>query len=544
MTFCDLSIQAASILWRKKLAHTKDGSVDHYSSAWQHWHDRRIAELGTRHGWLSVTGLRWLVPGARHHWDDVMGTWEVGNDGWVSVTLGTDESGGPTAEALALASDPQTSREVRLGDPERFRARLDEGASLLWFSDASVVYELIRRGGHYGVRLRDSRSPLLRSFVDVPTFPVDPAWAIAGSFVPEAPHEVPIDSAWPGLGLDATVTGAVEFTYRGSQYRLRTTGDPATGLTVAFHDATNTVTTPAWRQLSLGVPGPDGQVTIDFNRSTDYPFAFTSFATCPAPVAGNVLPFAVEAGEKTPRQTLGDFGVTTPVLVIENDRVSPLGRLEGWLADEGLDVEVVRPWNGDEIPAMFGYRAVILLGGRPSPSSIERAPWLPDEVEYVRELIGTDVPVLGICLGAQLLALAAGGSVSEGDAPEVGYREMRATSAAAKDPLFAGVPAQFSALHFHRDRVSALPDGATLLAGNDTTAIQAFRIEDNAWGVQFHPEWGAEHAAEWKNERIEATGFDPASVRAAAERVDERWTHVWRDFARRFAAYVKAPAPV
>lgn len=517
--------------------------MDQFSSEWQEWHDARTAELATRHGWLSVVGLRWLVPGTRHDWDDAMGTWEVSEDGWVSVTLGPGESGGPTAEALALASAPQDAREVRLGDPQRFQARLGEGASLLWFSDATIVYELIRRGGHYGVRLRDSRSPLLRSFVDVPAFAPDPAWVIPASFLPEEPHEIQVGSAWPGLTLTATVTGSVAFSYGGEDFRLSTTGDPRTGLTLTFHDATNNVTTPAWRQVSLGVPGPDGQVMIDFNRATDYPFAFTSFATCPAPPARNVLPFAVEAGEKTPRRSLGDFGLTTPVLVIENDRVSPLGRMAGWLAEEGLDVEVVRPWDGEPLPALFGYRAVILLGGRPSPSSVDRAPWLPDEVDEVRGLLGSEVPVLGICLGAQLLALAAGGQVNEGDATEVGYREMRATSAAAKDPLFAGVPAAFSALHFHNDRVSALPEGATLLAGNDTTPIQAFRVGESAWGVQFHPEWGAEVTTDWRDEKIAAAGADPAELRAEAARVDPRWTPVWRDFARRFAAYVKSPVP-
>lgn len=512
--------------------------MNQFLAEWQEWHDRRIAGLATRHGWLSVTGLRWLAEGP-HRWDDVMGTWHVGADGWVTVTLQPGESGGPTAQSLALASAPEPGREVRLGDPEGFAARLAEGESLLWFSDATVVYELLRRGGDYAVRLRDSRSPLLRSFVDVPTFAPDPSWALAAAFVPEVPRELPIGTAWPGLSLWAKVTGSVTFTVRGERHRLLVTGDPREGLSLTFHDATNNVTTPSWRQVALGIPSDDGHVVIDFNRATNFPFAFTPYATCPAPVEGNVLPFAVEAGEQLPRQTFDDLGVTTPVLVIENDRVSPLGRLGEWFREDGLVVDVIRAWDGEPLPPMSGYRAVVLLGGRASPSSTDRAPWLAEEIEFARDLLSARVPVLGICLGAQLLALAAGGKVSERSVVEVGYTGVDLTPEGARDALFAALPESFAAMQFHRDEVSHLPAGGVVLAGNATTRIQAFRAGVNAWGVQFHPEWDAEEAMRWKPELLAELGYDARRVREEAARADARWTPVWRDFARRFAALIK-----
>ncbi|WP_406129726.1 gamma-glutamyl-gamma-aminobutyrate hydrolase family protein [Streptomyces canus] len=105
----------------------------------------------------------------------------------------------------------------------------------------------------------------------------------------------------------------------------------------------------------------------------------------------------------------------------------------------------------------------------------------------MRAALEAEVPVLAVCLGAQLLAAAAGGRSRPGSGPQIGWDEVRATSAAHADPLFAGIPEHLPVLHWHGDTMD-LPAGATLLASCDRYPVQAFRVGGSAWGLQFHLE--------------------------------------------------------
>src|SRR5699024_11381510 len=87
--------------------------------------------------------------------------------------------------------------------------------------------------------------------------------------------------------LQTQAAGVVTFETTQGEVSLLATGCPKTGLQLDFHDSTNGKTTPAWRTLDLGVPNQDGSLVIDFNRAVNSPFAFTAFATCPAPIEGN-----------------------------------------------------------------------------------------------------------------------------------------------------------------------------------------------------------------------------------------------------------------
>lgn len=211
------------------------------------------------------------------------------------------------------------------------------------------------------------------------------------------------------------------------------------------------------------------------------------------------------------------------VLVIRNDVRSGPGRLIDWLTGAGTDVELV---DGEQIlvdhPApvtMDGVAGLVLLGGGFMPDADDRAPWLPAERGFVEHAVAQEVPVLGICLGAQLLALVAGGAVIAGSGEtERGSCPVEVLPAAAGDPLFGPLASHrtLRMIQNHRDSITSLPPDATLLATSPACRIQAFRIGGRAWGLQFHPEAGADRVSAWDPDRLRADGFDPAALIAGA----------------------------
>jgi uncharacterized protein len=165
------------------------------------------------------------------------------------------------------------------------------------------VVELAMRAGRYAIRTRDSASPVLTEFTGVPTYGYNPEWEVTGRFEPyPEPVDVPIATANPLVdGVHRTV-GEVVFRVPGSghEFRLQAEEEKLGALTVTFHDETNGDTTDDWRKLSLPRPRPDHSVVLDFNRTINYPSAFTPYGTCPMPVKNNSLDVRVEAGEKLP----------------------------------------------------------------------------------------------------------------------------------------------------------------------------------------------------------------------------------------------------
>jgi GMP synthase-like glutamine amidotransferase len=177
-----------------------------------------------------------------------------------------------------------------------------------------------------------------------------------------------------------------------------------------------------------------------------------------------------------------------PVLVVQHlepERAAVLGET---LEAAGCTLDVVRADLGQPLPRdLAAHDALVVLGGPMSATIDAGFPTRSAELALLRDAVGRGVPTLGVCLGAQLLAAAAGSAVYPGPEPEIGWGEVTLTAEAADDPLFHGIESPLVALHWHGETFD-LPEGAVRLAGSSLYPNQAFRLGAAAWGVQFHVE--------------------------------------------------------
>jgi GMP synthase (glutamine-hydrolysing) len=155
------------------------------------------------------------------------------------------------------------------------------------------------------------------------------------------------------------------------------------------------------------------------------------------------------------------------------------------LREQDIEVDVVRIDLGMPVPSAESVDALVVMGGPMGAFDDLDHPHLPAERELLAACVRSGKPVLGVCLGAQLLAASLGGCVHRGPAPEVGIGTVQLTEEGRRDPVLGPVP-ELAVLHWHQDTFE-LPDGATLLANSARYRHQAFRL-GNAYGLQFHVE--------------------------------------------------------
>ncbi|MBI3685902.1 MAG: type 1 glutamine amidotransferase [Actinobacteria bacterium] len=235
------------------------------------------------------------------------------------------------------------------------------------------------------------------------------------------------------------------------------------------------------------------------------------------------------------------------VLLIQQDPSDPPGPLGRWLREAGVLTEVIAAHAGATLPTdPTGYAGVVVLGGAASAIDDHPGPWLAEVRELLRAAVAQRTPTLAICLGAQQLAVALNGRVAPNpDGPEIGPALVAKRDAAGTDPLFGPVPLSPDVLQWHYDEVTLLPPGAVLLASSPRHAVQAFRVGDRAWGLQFHIETTPEVVRLWAEEdaaELARHGVDPSRVPAVLAALDEAhlaMADVWGPFVGRFADLIR-----
>jgi GMP synthase (glutamine-hydrolysing) len=221
-----------------------------------------------------------------------------------------------------------------------------------------------------------------------------------------------------------------------------------------------------------------------------------------------------------------------------------------WLTEAGLVVDVRRPYAGDALPRdLRGHAGMVVLGGEMGAYDDAAHPWLTEVKDLCRTAVATGTPVLGICLGHQLLAVALGGEVARGPhGQQIGVLEVGWTPEAYVDPLLAPVAAldDAPAVQWNNDVVTRLPDGATALARTPRGELQAARFGSAAWGVQWHPEAGVEIIRPWAvHDRDDAVerGVDVDAYVEDVAAAGDRLRRTWRVLAEAFATVCRERVP-
>jgi GMP synthase-like glutamine amidotransferase len=184
------------------------------------------------------------------------------------------------------------------------------------------------------------------------------------------------------------------------------------------------------------------------------------------------------------------------ILIIEHSNLTGSDRLGERLLQDGHRLQTVRVYAGEQLPAdLDEIDGVISCGGPQAPDCNE--PWVEQELKLLLEADTIQIPILGICLGSQLLARALGGEIAPSSAPEMGWYDLTLTSSGREDVLFAGQPWCGPQFQWHHWEIITLPKDATTLARSERCNIQAWTKGINTYAVQFHPECTRETITAW-----------------------------------------------
>jgi GMP synthase (glutamine-hydrolysing) len=179
------------------------------------------------------------------------------------------------------------------------------------------------------------------------------------------------------------------------------------------------------------------------------------------------------------------------------------------------------------------YDAVLVFGGAMHVDQESRHPWLRDEDALLRDLAARGVPMVGVCLGAQLIAKALGARVGAMPAPQIGWFDVEQTPEAADDAVFSGLPHRFSSFQWH-SYAFELPQNAVPLA-RDSACLQAYRAGEASWGIQFHAEVTRESLDDWfRSSKPANASLDVPGLQRETEEKIAEWNEFGKSLCGRF----------
>ena len=225
-----------------------------------------------------------------------------------------------------------------------------------------------------------------------------------------------------------------------------------------------------------------------------------------------------------------------PLLCVRHQPTCPVGVLGDVFDAEQMPWQYLDAWREDSAPDLSEVSGLVVLGGEMNVDQVDRYPFLKTVRDLTKDAIEAGMPVLGVCLGAQVMARALGAEVTRSPIKEIGFVDVAATRAGKADPVLSEFAPRACVFQFHED-ICALPEGAELLFHNEVAPVQAFKVGERAYGVQFHLEVTMAEIETWCNDtpNLERDwGVTKDQVVAQADALLEDQQQRSRDVARRF----------
>ena len=235
------------------------------------------------------------------------------------------------------------------------------------------------------------------------------------------------------------------------------------------------------------------------------------------------------------------------VLAITYEREAGPGVFAEAMRERGVVMEEWARERDEDPPAdPRSYDAVLSFGGAMNVDEEEKHPWLREQKDLLGELLGAEVPLMGVCLGSQLLAEAAGAAPGRAKQPEIGWFDIEVNEEGARDPVMGPLAPRFNAFLWHGYE-APLPPGGVALAHSEV-CLQAYRLGERAWGVQFHAEVTGPDAEHWIDEyrsdpEAVRIGLDPDALRQQTRAAIGPWNAIGRQLCGRWLDAVAVRTP-